>query len=52
MDRNTFKKENSQIITNIDQNIPYIIGQFTPATRINTQIVNVVQKVFRLPNYL
>lgn len=38
------KKENSQIITNIDQNIPYIIGQFTPATRINTQIVNVVQK--------
>jgi hypothetical protein len=34
------KVENDKTIANIDHNGPYIIGQFSPVTRIHTQVVN------------
>lgn len=37
------KIENSQIIATIGQNIPYIVGQLSPVTKISTRIVNEVQ---------
>lgn len=34
------KVENDKTFANIDHNGPYIIGQFSPVTRIHTQVVN------------
>lgn len=40
----TAEQKDALILVNIDQTVPYIIGQFKPMTKINTQIVNEVQK--------